>query len=639
MKKVLEFLEKHVQWLAIGLGALFLGWMAWTYIIGTPVSVTVNNQKLGWGDIDSYIAEHPISTLKSQMDKGARVHLDAPKWLADFKCDMEFCRTKAVEMVRWWVNSSTALPKIEGGRPIEMIKPVEKLPEVPVALMGGSKVGSSTINDPAAPQNPNDRTWAAIAFQIPNHKQAADFAAVKLPSAAYQIAVLEVTLYRQQQDSSGAWGSETVVRKIPTETLMPMPAAGAPRTQQVPFYAWARTHQREILQPNFYEWVKGDQFQKPIMTAPPPPAPVAEVTEGLPNFDPNRWQYTGEEWKKMTPEQYKQAQAALKKHQEEEREKNKGKGKGSGGSKGGNVGHGGGPRAADDPDRPADVPPDVVPNPFAPEAVAMLMQQPPPGTPPAGGGRDSHSPATPPQQQPPQDQQPTNPNPPAADNKPAAQGEEAAPATQPTSTWPCPSGEYTPDGNPDWVGWAIDDTVEPGKVYRYRVVYSIKNPLWDRPQNSADKKFADILSLSSDHEKTEWSAPVKVASRTSFYIARQFHDDTFGTVPFEVFANVGGVKKSHVFEVAPGDMIGEPLDGVDFVTGSTLVEIVKDPRNDRQVVYAVVADQNGNLTRRDFKTDAGSGDYNTDKRAAASGSAASASPAPGAGAPPVASGR
>ena len=39
MRKVLDFLEKNVQWLAIALGGVYLLWMVWSYVINPVVKV------------------------------------------------------------------------------------------------------------------------------------------------------------------------------------------------------------------------------------------------------------------------------------------------------------------------------------------------------------------------------------------------------------------------------------------------------------------------------------------------------------------------------------------------------------------------------------------------------------------------
>ena len=37
MQKVIDFLEKHVQWVALGLGGLFLLLMVYLYVLTPPV--------------------------------------------------------------------------------------------------------------------------------------------------------------------------------------------------------------------------------------------------------------------------------------------------------------------------------------------------------------------------------------------------------------------------------------------------------------------------------------------------------------------------------------------------------------------------------------------------------------------------
>src|SRR5262249_48052087 len=132
-------------------------------------------------------------------------------------------------------------------------------------------------------------------------------------------------------------------------------------------------------------------------------------------------------------------------------------------------------------------------------------------------------------------------------------------------------------------------------------------------------------------EKTKWSKEVKVPARTSFYVNGQISDQRSPViVKFEVFTWQGGAKKSKVFDVAPGDMIGKPDEGVDFSTGWTLVDIARDAR--KNTVYALLTDPEGNIYKRDFNTDQANPDYKNDK--AAVGSAAASSPPP-----PVAEGR
>src|SRR5215208_7445669 len=42
MDKVVSFLERNVQWLALGIGVLFLGYMAYSNLVETPAHLTVD---------------------------------------------------------------------------------------------------------------------------------------------------------------------------------------------------------------------------------------------------------------------------------------------------------------------------------------------------------------------------------------------------------------------------------------------------------------------------------------------------------------------------------------------------------------------------------------------------------------------
>jgi hypothetical protein len=53
MDKVLPIIEKHVQWFALGLGALFLGLMAYSYVVQTPVTVPVAGRPMVPSQVDA----------------------------------------------------------------------------------------------------------------------------------------------------------------------------------------------------------------------------------------------------------------------------------------------------------------------------------------------------------------------------------------------------------------------------------------------------------------------------------------------------------------------------------------------------------------------------------------------------------
>src|SRR5439155_27355897 len=90
MQKVTEFLEKNVQWVAIGLGALFVLFMVWTYVINPPAQVTIAGQQLGPGEVDPYTEEHVAQQLDSEMNKGGTITLVVPRHVQKFKDAMSW---------------------------------------------------------------------------------------------------------------------------------------------------------------------------------------------------------------------------------------------------------------------------------------------------------------------------------------------------------------------------------------------------------------------------------------------------------------------------------------------------------------------------------------------------------------------
>ena len=50
MNKVLPILEKYVQWIALGIGVLFLLLMAYSYLAQSPVMVPVGTKEVTPGE-------------------------------------------------------------------------------------------------------------------------------------------------------------------------------------------------------------------------------------------------------------------------------------------------------------------------------------------------------------------------------------------------------------------------------------------------------------------------------------------------------------------------------------------------------------------------------------------------------------
>ena len=132
--------------------------------------------------------------------------------------------------------------------------------------------------------------------------------------------------------------------------------------------------------------------------------------------------------------------------------------------------------------------------------------------------------------------------------------------------------------------WFHDDTVEPGKTYRYRLRVNLWNRYVSRPKELANPEDATRVVLGG-----EWSAPtdpVTTTPATQFFVTRGRPDQQ--TVQVDVWKWHDGWWVSEDFEVAPGDEIGgvamiqtEELDEddrpvraeVDFSTGAVVLDV------------------------------------------------------------------
>src|SRR5207248_8698282 len=142
---------------------------------------------------------------------------------------------------------------------------------------------------------------------------------------------------------------------------------------------------------------------------------------------------------------------------------------------------------------------------------------------------------------------------------------------------------------------AHDDTCEPGKTYRYRISYELRNPLFNMPGLVKNAAMAGQFSLPSQY--SEWTKSVAVPAMVNFFVNAGVSKSA-PDASFKIYKWENGQTNQVVQRAAPGDVVGKPdkEKGIDYSTGWSLVDI-RDG-------YIIVADPNGNLVRRDSKTDA-----------------------------------
>jgi len=141
--------------------------------------------------------------------------------------------------------------------------------------------------------------------------------------------------------------------------------------------------------------------------------------------------------------------------------------------------------------------------------------------------------------------------------------------------------------------WGHDVNVTPGKTYRYKMRYRIKNPLYNVGGNVA-KNAKDTQVFACISEFSPWTKPVTVPEKTNFFVARGLVSGG-SRVQFEVFKWEDGTQHAEMFDVSPGDVLGAAKNNIDFSTGWTLVGVQND--------NVLLVDKDGKLMIRNQKAD------------------------------------
>ncbi|MCE9590560.1 MAG: hypothetical protein K8S99_08565 [Planctomycetes bacterium] len=132
--------------------------------------------------------------------------------------------------------------------------------------------------------------------------------------------------------------------------------------------------------------------------------------------------------------------------------------------------------------------------------------------------------------------------------------------------------------------WAHDITVQPGKTYRYRIRPAVFNPLFQKREPAPEQRLKQMNKLSwvaefPESDDTVWSKRVTIETDTRFFVVKA--NRPVG-VTVKVFRIFGGAWQWRDFNVAAGDSIGgqqvlksgNDQATVDMSVGALVVDVI-----------------------------------------------------------------
>lgn len=631
MQKVIDLLEQKVEWIAIGLGFLFMLFMVWSYVLQPPAVVSVGGENLTAGEVDPYTLEHAGKQLESAMTEGGAINIPVPTYVQAFK-DVMDQKTLPVAELPVVFDSKTqdvTLPTppggtpgptpgvlpgngavaggnpapggAPGGAPVGVPDKVTVLPVPPAPVWDSFKFGRSLVVipvpgqpmpqiTPGQPPPPGavDRDWLTQLFKINLAGLDQAYKSSKIPQDFYKAEFVQVEMERQEVDADGkavappttlptiaAWRNGTPPPPMPGDVAENAAAdvVGQQRQAAQTYLAWATSNQPDILEPLYYPVVQGDQWQKPgqqnLANQPFDPANPPVGWEQNPDM-------------KAAVMKYRQDQYKLKQEQQKQSRPAPGPRAPSGPRGGGGPGMEG--NFAPNPNYTGvAAAPSYAPIPGRPGGTAPPPRTPPPGIYRGGGpmpgmeGMEGEMPGF-----------------------PGGGMGGPTPANLPQPGTDYPNGEFNPAewGTKTIEAWAHDDTAQAGKTYKYRMRYKIKNPVFSAGNVTQPDSLADIFAVPSPW--SEWSTPVTIPAATNFFVESSKSPNS-DAVHFAVFRWDKGQQHQESFTVRPGDQIGAQKGDVDYSTPWTVVDFRFDERTgDWQIL---LVNNDGKLMTRSYRAD------------------------------------
>lgn len=568
MQKILRFLESSVEWIVLGIAVIFLGWMAFYYLISDPISRPLEGHSVGPATVDQFIADNAAKRLQDKMGD-----VQVPSFtVEDFtlaldqklSLDGEKPTELASEVFDYSPFDIANLP----GAPNKLGVPVQALPTLPAAQPLLIAAALDTLALPAAANGaaPNgaaapppvagkDTRLVVAAFTIPwsdlynqwnkSFGPPQPGGPPRLAPADFQI--LAITAYRDEKIGA-EWSKSKEVPAFASQ-LPPYPAAGN-KAKEVAYLQALAKQSNAVVAPTIPTPQAGVVWKDPLAYL-----PTTSSQPGNPGpADQNPASMLPAAEQPMAVDMSESLGGTLLAQN---------RGGGGGGPPGGFGGaprFGGPPRSQTPPPNTVQAPPPPTPIPPAPGTVDPVVVQAKPNV---------------------------IPNPTPIETAKLNVVAMAAKA-------------------PDLCVYIIDDSADAGKTYRYRIVYKALNPLFNKaPQHAAKAEWVSQFDLVSP--MSGFSPEITVPLQTYLFCGKQQGINKTSAFPFDVFTWSNGKWQQKTFNANVGDPIGGMDGTVDYFTGYSFVEKHSTTRNSKTLVTLV--DRDGIPDIRDATKDFESADY------------------------------
>jgi hypothetical protein len=562
MQKITQFLEKNVEWVAVGAGVLFLLWMAYLYLLLPPVSKKVGETIVTPDNVEQWIDQTAATPLKNKINDAKAPAFNVDDFTNAIANGLDLNTLRPTELADAWDFHPIPSENLAYGPQKINKEIITAMPVLPVAKPLLVSSGQSTVMNNAAP-NPvrTDLDWITGAFVIPATPLLQQWTLCygpsnpkdgpKLQATQLNTWFLAVTAWRSEKLANGNWSDEVQVKPLFNIQLQDYPAPNN-RNAEGQYVLWANRQMSDISTPAFPTQAaapSGTVWKDPVAilhdklnppAAPAAPAAAPQTRVFFPQSDSSNFVTVA----------------------------------GPGG------GSGGGPPWGSGPPPGMRIPP---------------MQRPTP-------------------QAPPPDQAPTPSPAPVVLPAPSTDPNVVmAPGPNPTVAPTVLTNSFNPGAfakdSPDIVIWFNDGTAQPGMTYRYRVEYKLLNPLFNKAKEHVAKEHeAWVNQLDLSAGKSDFSPEITVPQRIYFYCAKANPPTGLNAgFPFEVFTWADGLWRKQTFSALPGDLIGGTANNYDFSTGYTYV----DGARRYNKFFVTVVDESGTTYLRDVAKDANSSDHKT----------------------------